>query len=273
MTARRLGRTAARAARVAPILAATLAGAACSPGPIGVASLPTDSLSSGLLAHWTFDEGLGLNVGDSSGNNRNGTIFGGSWSWEAQGKFGGALHFGGSDQVTVQAFPQATPSFSVSAWLLFSLADLGPATSSLGALLSNETTAGGWAVYLAQPPPPGTTAASHDFVYFLGPQPGEYAHVECNCSTFDQWHHIATVVDAPAGTLTLYVDGTVQAMMDVPHGILPGQTTLFLGRWPNPVTGPSRFLSGALDDVAIWARALAPEEIGLLGTAPAPSRI
>jgi hypothetical protein len=266
--------------RLAPMLVATLAttlagGGGCTPGPVGVASLPTDTLTNGLLAHWTFDEGLGLTVNDSSGNGRDGSIFGSNSNWEPQGKFGGALHFGGADQVTVPGFPQATPTFTVSAWLDVATTDLGPNVQSLGALLSNETLNGGWGTYLSMPtPPPGGPGGdpSYDFVYNVGP-PQNYAHNQCTCFTTDSWIHLAWVVDAPAGLLTLYVNGTPQTVIDVPRAIAPGGTTLFMGRWPAPVLGPQRFLVGALDDIAIWTRALAREEIGLLGVAPAPSRI
>ena len=39
-----------------------------------------------LVAHWTFDEGSGSVVHDTSGNNRNGLLTGGEWT---EGKFGG----------------------------------------------------------------------------------------------------------------------------------------------------------------------------------------
>ena len=45
------------------------------------ASAPTD----GLVGYWTFDEGSGATVKDTSGNNQNGTIIkGGVWSSGAE---------------------------------------------------------------------------------------------------------------------------------------------------------------------------------------------
>ena len=53
----------------------------------------------------------------------------------------------------------------------------------------------------------------------------------------------------------------------MPKSIGIGERTLYMGRWPQT---PTRPLTGALDDVAIYARALVPEEIALLSRAQAP---
>ena len=50
--------------------------------------------SADLAAYWTFDEGSGSNVFDTSGNNNNGTINGATWG---VGKYGTALQFHGQD--------------------------------------------------------------------------------------------------------------------------------------------------------------------------------
>ena len=47
---------------------------------------------------WLFDEGKGDVVGDSSGNGRDGEIFGAKW---VDGKFGAALEFDGTDDHVV----------------------------------------------------------------------------------------------------------------------------------------------------------------------------
>jgi hypothetical protein len=244
---------------------ATAAG--CTPGPVDVATLAPTSLSTGLMAHWTFDEMLGTTAHDTSGMGRDGMITGFGYSWTS-GQFGGALRFGGpfmgsGDSVTVGSFPQAPASFTVSAWLYVAAADLGPNTSSIAALMSNEALGGGgWSMNFSLPGPSSVMGANYDFLYYLAP-PMDYAYVDCNCFLPDTWVHLAGVVDGGT-TMTLYVNGAVKMELPVPHGISPGISTLYLGRWP----GPSRFLTGAMDDVALWNRALVPEEILQLLTAP-----
>jgi hypothetical protein len=61
--------------------------------------LPTGAyaqdITSGLVGHWTFNEGSGTVAGDSSGLWNTGTLINGPvWS---TGKIGGALDFDGSD--------------------------------------------------------------------------------------------------------------------------------------------------------------------------------
>ena len=57
-----------------PAMACCLAGAAtgCTAGPIEVATLPTVSLTNGLVGHWRLDEDVGDVANDSSGNGRTG---------------------------------------------------------------------------------------------------------------------------------------------------------------------------------------------------------
>jgi hypothetical protein len=277
MSRRRESGTRAVAATMAVAIAAL--GAACSPGPVGVASLPPNGLVNNLLAHWSFDEGApGFMVLDSSGNEHHGLITGNSWRPMYDGKFGAALHLGGSDpfgsgsSVTVGGFPQAPSAFTVSAWYRLATNDVTPALSETMALLSNELLGGGgWALNLELPPPPGNNDANYQFTYST-PPPVIDVRAECLCLSLDVWMHIAAVVDAVPGgpgTLTMYVDGVERMRVDVPVAIPRGLQTLYIGRLP----GLARFVTGDLDDIAVWTRALVPAEIALLGTTPVPNPI
>src|SRR5262249_45082320 len=65
-----------------------------------LSSSATEAASSGLVAAFSFNEGSGSSVGDSSGSGNNGSVSGATWS--TAGKFGGALSFnGGSSLVSV----------------------------------------------------------------------------------------------------------------------------------------------------------------------------
>ena len=48
--------------------------------------------------------------------------------------------------------------------------------------------------------------------------------------------------------------------------ILPGDSTLYIGRWNQNV----RFLSATVDDFAIWSRALGAAEIAIISRQPPP---
>jgi hypothetical protein len=245
------------ASQVARTLAAALAVVACAgctPGPVGVATLPSDTLADGLVGHWRFDEGTGTVAHDSSGNARDATLFGTGWSWIA-GRFGGAVHFGGIDQATVAAFPAATASFTVSAWVHVASSELSGAP--ITALLSTENGFGGWSLNVGV-----TVMPSYGFGYPISAQARAVAL--CTCLAPDTWSHVAAVVDS-GSTLTMYVNGAPTTTVPVAGPIPPGDTTLYMGRW----YAPGRNVTGALDDVAVYSRALVAEEIALLASAPA----
>jgi len=76
-----------------------------------------DPGTDGLVAHWTFDEGAGTTVVDSTGNIPDGT-FEGDPEWVA-GKFGAALEFDGDDWVNLGTPPELviTEAISISCWV------------------------------------------------------------------------------------------------------------------------------------------------------------
>jgi hypothetical protein len=256
------------------ILLAT-AGPGCTPGPVDVATIAPSSLASGLVGHWTFDETAGATAHDSSGNTRDGAVFGPGWNWTG-GQFGGALQLAGADQVTVGGgFPQPTANYSVSAWLRVTMGDIEPPVAPL---LSTEIPwgvgpPGGWSLNLDLPAPGGTAPPNYHFTYWFAQGPTDVVSAACACVAFDTWTHLAAVLDATNGVLTFYVDGHARQQVPVTRGIWPAPGSLFMGRAPlsGPGPGPMWQLAGALDDVAIYSRALVPEEVSLLSSAPAPN--
>ena len=139
-----------------PLLAAASGG--CTPAPLGVATVAPNTLPTGLVAHWTFDDAAGAIARDSSSNGRDGSISGGpGWSW-IDGQFNGALQLAGFEEVTVGVggfgFPQPTANYSVSAWLRVMDGDSEP---PVAAVLSTEIPwgvgpPGGWSLNLDLPP-------------------------------------------------------------------------------------------------------------------------
>ncbi len=82
---------------------------------------PVDPGSENLVGAWSFDEGSGTVVADSSGNGRNGTIIDATWD---TGKQGSALSFDGFNaHVNIDGYQGIvgdgveTPPWSVTAWV------------------------------------------------------------------------------------------------------------------------------------------------------------
>ena len=71
----------------------------------------------GLVGAWLFDEGKGEAVTDSSDNGLDGKIAKGKPKW-VDGKFGGAMEFGGQDMVTVDDDNALDlEEFTIAAWV------------------------------------------------------------------------------------------------------------------------------------------------------------
>jgi hypothetical protein len=248
--------------RRASLVILALGGAlgSCSAAPIDVATLAPDSLAEDQVAHWRFDDALGDTARDSSGNGRDGTVAGATWGW-VDGRFGGALHFVGGDQVTVPAFPQPTRSYSVAAWLRVEMLDVDFDNPSPTLVTTETPLVGGWSMNAIVGPPPGNYA----FVYYGGTGTVDVA-AECACFDVGPWVHLVGVVDSETASATLYVNGKARERVSPAPAIPPGDRTLRMGR----SSTQARLLTGALDDVVIYARALVPEEITRLGMAAAP---
>jgi len=70
----------------------------------------------------------------------------------------------------------------------------------------------------------------------------------------DQWHHVVGVVDRAAGQASLYVDGALVNSTPV-NSSAAGSGDVSIGGW-----GRQRY-TGAIDQVALWKRALIGEEV------------
>jgi hypothetical protein len=247
-----------RRGRAAGLCLCLLAG--CGNGDVDAVGLAPSGLSVDLVAHWTFDDGTGSSVRDSSSNPHHGTINGSTWSWLSQGRFGGALHLEQGDYVSVDNFPDASSGWTVSAWVQIASKDVD--IGEVTVISTEDVYKGGWELNLNVP-------ATYHFGFWVGPSSTTYDHCECsNCLRADRWQHIAVVVDGSARTLSFYLDGVLRTRVPVARPISRGVPTLYMGRWAT--TSPARLLVGSLDDVTIWGRTLVAAEIVSLTRAPAP---
>lgn len=82
----------------------------------------------------------------------------------------------------------------------------------------------------------------------------------------DKWHHMAVVQDS--NKTYIYIDGQLfNTAVNTQANCLGNTATLFLGAYP----GDSQWMTGYLDDVGFWSRALLPCEIMNLFTSSSSS--
>lgn len=245
--------------RAAAALVALVACVGCGSAPLDLITIDPNSLTRDLVAHWTFDEGTGTTVGDSSGNGHGGVLTGGTWV--SAGRFGGALALASGNSVDVAEFPQATASWTVSVWTRASAAELAEDAGDLATIISTETVfAGGWQIHLDNRP----NYQRFDAAYWTGPNTADYVVALCPCIEPDRWIHLTVVWDGDNGKMTLYHDDQAVNELPMPTHILTGDTTLRMGTW----NMNNRYLVGQIDDFAIWSRALKAPEIASLSASP-----
>lgn len=243
-------------------------------------------MGNGLIGRWTFDEGSGHRVADSSGNNNHGTILPADapeplWG---TGQFAGALSFSGRDgfhvnipasesvnsvrnQVTVAAFvfPRTLWPGGVSDTAYISIVqrqwrkDLHPDLYYLGyGPLNHQTTHDGplqykWHIGLVDDGAPD------------GGEVDLYRRVQGDeAPKVNEWVHMAGTYDSQSGVVRLYVDGHV-----IGESIRPGELRMDTETETRPLVIGCEInfeqvagtFDGYIADVQLYSRALSPEEI------------
>jgi len=187
-----------------------------------------------LAVRWTFNEGQGTNAVDWSGHGKHGAIEGPA-QWTLEGYHAGALEFSGGGRV-VRSFAEETWSaYTVALWAKASL--LGQALWS--GVFSNNS-------------------AGSDFQIDVdGTHPGSYRYLGIGGDGLfgpvsKDWIHLAASCDGT--NTTLYYGGQNVATIDTADTVF-GQFAVGINR-----AGDKPF-TGVIDDVRVYDRALAAEEI------------
>jgi alpha-L-arabinofuranosidase len=229
-----------------PVLAVVLAVVLAAPAGAGAATSAT------LVGHWTFDEGSGTVAADSSGGGHPLTLAGGaSWGPGAVGP--SALSVNGNQQYAAAAGPviDTTQSFTVSAWVNLSntggyqtfVSQDGSQVSGFYLQLRGDSHRFAF-THLAYDSPSalGTIATASSII----PQPGE-------------WYLLTGVYNASKGTISLYVNGTLQQTQSN-SGSWEASGPLAVGRG-RFAGSPADFVSGRIDDVQVHSGVLAASAI------------
>lgn len=205
-----------------------------------VAAIPS---STGLVAHWNFDQSTGTVLTDDSGNGLNGT-FGSTPTW-TPGKINNSLKFDGSDFVQIGNIPQINGASKVTIATWMKRASAG-AKVLVGKQATNQDLA--------------IEAYSDGRIYFQASKGSDtYGYITLNDTN---WHHVALVFDGTlsgnANRLKAYVDG-VQRTLTFKGTVQTTTTTntapFYIGR----VAG--EYSNGQIDDTWLYARALSTAEV------------
>ena len=213
---------------------------------------------SSLIAYWPMNEGRGRGAYDKSGNDIN-CWFTGEPAW-TEGRFGRAVNLAGSDRyltnVTDPKLSLGTGDFTFSLWFK------GSSTNNWRHLLDYN---GGGAA--SDPSLIITTYITDGDInsklrVSLGKEFTDVHYAAADgaptLNSATDWYHIAFVRNGT--TVAGYVNG-IQAYAKTTKVIdLVLSNRMYLGKVPHA----QEAFNGALDDVAIWSRALTPAQIKAL---------
>lgn len=205
----------------------------------------------GLIAHWTFDG----NGADVSGNNYNLTLVGNPTF--GPGRFGQALQLNGTNtQYAVRpiddpAFDFSSSNFTIQIWAEFD------SRATEQTLIEKFTGGAG----------PGWTFTTPGCGLQFYAEPTGFG---MGCFAFSLNHWDQYVVERNGNTMDIYVDGTLLAVGSLVGPMSASGNPLLIGR-RDAADGRNFNVNGALDDAAIWDRALTPTEIQYLYNHPVPT--
>jgi hypothetical protein len=223
-------------------------------------------LTTGLVGHWKFDDGVGSRtVADASGNGNQGTIadldLTAAWT---TGKVSGALEIPYGDTATTRgvrvpasASIDAILHFTIAAWV-YRTRDVPLHTCVLSRQLGTTTNE----LY-------NLTFDKGELVLYVPPNSaaGMTAHVLTSgrSTRLADWMHVAATYDG--AELRLYLDGVMVASKPYSARLPRSTNPVFIGN--NVNTGVNADpLGGRVDEVLLYSRALPANAIAALHERP-----
>jgi hypothetical protein len=219
--------------------------------------IPADPGTANLAGHWTFDEGTGATVADSSIAKNNGVITG---AQPVAGRVGGALKFNGAEyvevppaawssverQVTVAFWAYGDPAAQPQAGFIFAAYQDRAVNDSRVA--SSHCPYSNGNVYFDTG---GTAPASGYDRIFKAATPAEYE---------GSWQHWTLIKNADTGEQSIYLNGVLWHSATGMIRTMRGVTAFTIGCRPDHST----YYVGMIDDFRLYNRALSQQEIASL---------
>ncbi len=200
-----------------------------------------------LLAQWRFDDPAAESAIDSSGRDHHAAIHG---AVPVAGQVGQARWFDGADDYLEAAYAAdlyPSDAVTVEAWVKPD--SIGQQRSILMAGRAEGVT---WSYYLL---------LADTGVARFGVFASQIAYVAgSTVLTPGTWHHVAGTYDAAAGKVSIYVDGALEGTKAAGGALRQVGSPLTIGAnfYMSELRNP---FAGAIDEVAVFGRALAEAEI------------
>ncbi len=204
-----------------------------------------------LIAWWTCDEGAGNVVGDASGNGHDGTFVNGDPVW-VPGNRGSAVELVAPTLVEIQPIDMELTEATMAGWIL-------PYASQTD-----------WSSFImTRGVASGFNILGYQLAYHWNDTSDSWSYRGGDMIAEDEWTFAAVTVEPDKATF--YVNGVAGSVNEISHASNNWNANIYLGG-DYTYAGTDRKMNGALDDVAMFSRALTAEEIQIimdgLGTYP-----
>jgi hypothetical protein len=201
---------------------------------------------------WKFDDAAGTTAVDSSPNKNNGTLISGA-TW-AVGQFGGTVQLDGTDDyvsLPIGSLISKLTSMTVATWANW---------SGLGGNWQRVFDFGtGQNVYMFLTPSQGGSNTGNLRFAITISSNGAESQLNAPNRLATGWHHVAVAIDGDTKAMQLYLDGVVVASGTT--AVLPNAMGNTNQNWLGRSQWPDAYYQGSLDDVRIFDRSLAQDEI------------
>jgi hypothetical protein len=212
--------------------------------------IPTD----GLVGWWPFNG----NANDESGNGYNGNVSGSLLTSDRFNNSNNAYNFDGVDDYILASpvLPIGSAPRTVSSWFRTTAGTIPSSQYPNIQFITGWGNAFSGAVIFPQ-----HVQAPSGRAYFESGSSANQLFSE-NAVNNGQWHHFITTYDGPSSRVKIYIDGILEDS-SATLNLTTANSNFGIGNapWANIP------FNGQIDDIAIWNRALTPQEISALYTA------
>ncbi|MFA5009197.1 MAG: LamG-like jellyroll fold domain-containing protein [Candidatus Paceibacterota bacterium] len=208
-----------------------------------------NKLAQNLVGDWSFYEGTGSAIHDSSDYQNNGTITGASWATSSSCVENNCLSFDGNDYVTFNTFTDISnlPAYTISAWMKVNT------SANLEVAIGYGSTASVNPVVLIG------KHSDNKAIFQHRDDAGNIIQIFSDNVINDNKWHLVTGIRYASNNHRILVDGVMQSMTDTDTIGVTTENRSVLGMLPR--ASNSYFYNGLVDEVSVYSSAYTVSQI------------
>jgi hypothetical protein len=210
---------------------------------LGLATTVAEAADPDLIAWWACDEGAGNVVGDISGNGHDGTFVDGDPAW-VEGVRGSAVELIAPTLIEIPPLNMELTEATMAGWIKPD----GSQTDWSSFIMTRGVAT-------------GFNILGYQLAYHWNDTSDSWGYRGGDMIAQDDWTFAAVTIEPDKATF--YVNGVAGSVNRITHGPSTWNANIYLGG-DFTYTDGTRRMSGALDDVSLFSRALTADEIKII---------